>query len=336
MAEEADGPEEGSESRPFFAITEADLAEQGEGQPSTQTAPETEMKSAEAVEGAEEIQDLESISAMAGAPTPIAIEVGSLGGPATMHPGTMSAPQLTGSVSSMNGMFHLQSPAEMANTAFRWGQFFLGLFLPWVLFFGFVLVAGALNETISETPPDFSRNVAVTMEPDENGWYVQTVDPNQGESLWFNIEVVDNNTAWVAVDCSYHPYDSWWEDNGKVIEISGDSDGEITEEVIGEYTESNQTVWFKINERHSPSSYEVEINYYDEEASNAWWDEQYAGGDLFESIVFCGGPVAFIIGTIAAFVRGNKALGIGLLCSIPMSFIMLPLLFVLLLLMFGF
>ena len=54
MAEEADGSEEGSESRPFFAITEADLAEQGEGQPSTQTAPETEMKSAEAVEGAEE------------------------------------------------------------------------------------------------------------------------------------------------------------------------------------------------------------------------------------------------------------------------------------------
>ena len=52
MAEEADGSEEGSEPRPFFAITEADLAEQGEGQPSTQTAPETEMKSAEAVEGA--------------------------------------------------------------------------------------------------------------------------------------------------------------------------------------------------------------------------------------------------------------------------------------------
>ena len=233
-------------------------------------------------------------------------------------------------------MFHLQSPAEMANTAFRWGQFFLGLFLPWVLFFGFVFVAGALNETISEPPPDFSRSVAVTMEPDENGWYVQTVDPNQGESLWFNIEVVDNTTAWVAVDCSYHPYDSWWEDNGKVFEISGDTDGEITEEIIGEYTKSNQTVWFKINERHSPSSYEVEINYYDEDASNAWWDEQYAGGDLFESIVFCGGPVAFIIGTIAAFVRGNKALGIGMLCSIPMSFIMLPLLFVLLLLMFGF
>ena len=130
MAEEADAFEEGSESRPFFAITEADLAEQGEGQSSTQTAPETEMKSVDAVEGAEEKQDLASIPAMAGAPKPIAIEVGSLGGPATMQPGTMSVPQLTGDVSSMNGMFHLQTPAEMANTAFRWGQFFSVSFCP--------------------------------------------------------------------------------------------------------------------------------------------------------------------------------------------------------------
>jgi hypothetical protein len=35
-------------------------------------------------------------------------------------------------------------------------------------------------------------------------------------------------------------------------------------------------------------------------------------------------------------VKGNKGLGIGLLCSIPLSFIMGPVLFVLLLLMFGF
>jgi hypothetical protein len=44
----------------------------------------------------------------------------------------------------------------------------------------------------------------------------------------------------------------------------------------------------------------------------------------------------FIVSTIAAFVKGNKGLGIGLLCSIPMAVIMLPFMFVLLLLMYGF
>ena len=160
MAEEADAFEEGSESRPFFAITEADLAKQGEGQSSTQTAPETEMKSVDAVEGAEEKQDLASIPAMAGAPKPIAIEVGSLGGPATMRPGTMSVPQLTGDVSSMNGMFHLRRPLRRWRTLLSGGaNFFSVSFLPWVLFFGFVFVAGALNETISEPPPDFPETL---------------------------------------------------------------------------------------------------------------------------------------------------------------------------------
>jgi hypothetical protein len=95
-------------------------------------------------------------------------------------------------------------------------------------------------------------------------------------------------------------------------------------------------VWFKINESHSPSSNEVTIQYYDEEASDAYWDEQDSDGDMFETLFFCGGPIMFIVATITAFVKGNKGLGIGLLCSIPLSFIMGPVLFVLLLLMFGF
>jgi hypothetical protein len=57
---------------------------------------------------------------------------------------------------------------------------------------------------------------------------------------------------------------------------------------------------------------------------------------MFETLFFCGGPIMFIVATITAFVKGNKGLGIGLLCSIPLSFIMGPVLFVLLLLMFGF
>jgi hypothetical protein len=246
-----------------------------------------------------------------------------------------ATPQMTGDVANMNGMFALQAPAEAAKSAFRWGQFAIGLFLPWVVFFGLVVVAG-LSDGMEEAHPDFSRTVVVTMEPDENGWYLQSVDRNQSESMNFYFPISSDNSHYVDVYFWFQPYDAMgWENNGKVMEETYYR-GDYNEEIIGEYTESNQTVWFKINESHSPSSNEVTIQYYDEEASDAYWDEQDSDGDMFETLFFCGGPIMFIVATITAFVKGNKGLGIGLLCSIPLSFIMGPVLFVLLLLMFGF
>jgi hypothetical protein len=246
-----------------------------------------------------------------------------------------ATPQMTGDVANMNGMFALQAPAEAAKSAFRWGQFAIGLFLPWVVFFGLVVVAG-LADGMEEAHPDFSRTVVVTMEPDENGWYLQSVDRNQSESMNFYFPISSDNSHYVDVYFWFQPYDAMgWENNGKVMEETYYR-GDYNEEIIGEYTESNQTVWFKINESHSPSSYEVAIEYYDDAASEAYWDEQDSDGDMFETLFFCGGPIMFIVATITAFVKGNKGLGIGLLCSIPLSFIMGPVLFVLLLLMFGF
>lgn len=253
-----------------------------------------------------------------------------------MNPWGSATAQMTGNVANINGMFPLQVPAEAVKSAFRWGQFFLGLFLPWVVFIGVVIIGGSLDET-QDQHPDFSRSVSVSMEPDENGWYVQSVDRTQGESMdfFFDTEYI-NDTAWTSVYCSYHPYDVEWQNNGKVVQESSGTRGYLEQEVIGEYTENNQTVWFKTNESTAPTTHDVEIFYYDEVASDAYWEEQYSNFDMVDSFLFCGGPLLFIVGTIAAFVKGNKGLGIGLLCSIPMSVIMLPFMFVLLLLMYGF
>ena len=177
----------------------------------------------------------------------------------------------------------------------------------------------------------------MSIEPNENGYYVQSVDRIQGETMEFQFDVAFNDTAWTNVYCWYHPNDvGYMERNGKVVEESNSPGSRSAQEVIGEYTEGNQTVWFKINESNMLSTYDFDIYYFDEFASEAYWDEQYSSASTLETLFFCGGPLLFIVSTIGAFVKGNKGLGIGLLCSIPMSFVMLPLLFVLLLLMFGF
>jgi hypothetical protein len=259
---------------------------------------------------AEDLGDSTASSAPSAALPPTPVMMGTLSGAATssephaqesMNPWGSVTPQMTGNVANINGMFPLQAPAEAVKSAFRWGQFFLGLFLPWMVFIGTVVIAEALDET-QDPYPDFSRSVWVSMEPDENGWY--------------------------------HPYDVEWQNNGKVVQESPGTRDYLEEEVIGEYTESNQTVWFKTNESTAPTTHDVEIFYYDEVASDAYWEEQNANFDALDSFLFCGGPLLFIVGTIAAFVKGNKGLGIGLLCSIPMSVLMGPFMFFLLLLLY--
>ena len=315
MSDEESSATSDPPKKPFFAIDAEDL-----GDSTTSSAPSTSLPPAPVMMGT-----------LSGAATPSETHAQE-----NMNPWGSATPQMTGNVAEINGMFPLQVPAEAVKSAFRWGQFFLGLFLPWMVFIGVVIVGGSLDET-QDQHPDFSRSVSVSMEPDENGWYVQSVDRTQGESMdfYFDSEYI-NDTAWTSVYCWYHPYDVEWQNNGKVVEESYSPGSRSAQEVIGEYTESNQTVWFKTNESTAPTTHDVEIFYYDEVASDAYWEEQYSNLDMVDSFLFCGGPLLFIVGTIAAFVKGNKGLGIGLLCSIPMSVIMLPLMFVLLLLMYGF
>ena len=76
----------------------------------------------------------------------------------------------------------------------------------------------------------------------------------------------------------------------------------------------------------------MEVRYHDYDAEEEYWQNNQDYGEM----LFCLLPFAYIVGVVTAFVRGNNALGIGLLCAIPASVLFLPLLFVLALLAFGF
>ena len=71
--------------------------------------------------------------------------------------------------------------------------------------------------------------------------------------------------------------------------ILGPESRSVREVVIGEYTKSNQTVWFKLNESRHASTYDVDIYYFDEEARDAYWEEQYSNLDMVDAFLFAEG-----------------------------------------------
>jgi hypothetical protein len=112
------------------------------------------------------------------------------------------------------------------------------------------------------------------------------------------------------------------------------SNGDFSEVEVGEFTPSNQTIWFKLD-GSDIKTYDVTFFFHDRVAEEAWWDEHGGPEEIFGFILFCGMPVAFVGSTVAAFVRGNKSLGFGLLSAIPAGLIMLPVMAVLALVLFG-
>jgi len=264
-------------------------------------------------------------------PTPV--QIGSLG--AAAEPPSSPSPQLTGNVATMDGMFTFPAPVEATKEGFRWGQFFLGLLLPWVALFLFSVVAEAF-EPDWDSMPDYSRVEDVLLAPGEDGWYALTINKTSEES--FNLDFgfdIDSET-WANVAVYYDPLDEDWEGNGQVRQTNY-SDDAYDETVVGEYTPENQTVWFRL---HNDSAGEHLAFLYitDYEAIEAWEIENGGGvGDAIASTLFCGlGPIAYITGLTTAFSRGNKALGYGLLCAVPLAVVMGPALVILLLIMFGF
>ena len=91
-----------------------------------------------------------------------------------------------------------------------------------------------------------------------------------------------------------------------------------SEAQIGSFFPSNQTLWFSLSDA-SADSLQIEIEYVKETL--------YEDSMHFSDVVFCLLPLAIIAGTVVAFVRGNRALGFGMLTSIGLM-IFLPFLFV--------
>ena len=304
MVGDENGEGESAASKPFFAIDPHDAPSSDEHQP---TAP-------------------------GGSPFMAPIQVGELGGSSTQ--GTSPASQLTGEVNHLQGMFQLQPTTDVAKETFRWGQFFIGPFAPHTIFFLLAIIA-SLPAQGGEEMPDFYRFDDVSLSPDSEGWYNVTVEKSPAESVNIDIDLESTHPEYRSVVMNYWADDVDWEGNGLVFETSyNSSNGDYSETEIGEFTYANQTLWFKL-EGPEAQSYNVTLVFHDLAAEEAWWDEHGGAEEVFSFILFCGMPVAFVIGTIAAFVRGNRALGIGLLSSIPAAFIFLPVMAILLLIMFG-
>ena len=276
------------------------------------------------------LQDQPPQTTMSSAPGPVSIQVGNLGTPVL---GATSPAQLSGEVSSVEGMFQLQPTLDGPKPPFRWGQFFLGLFVPYIAFFLLTVVAEVSNQG-GEDMPAFYRFEEVSLVPDDDGWYNVSVEKSPAESLNFDFDLGSTHPEYHSVVMNYWVDDVDWEDNGLVFETSYDgSNGDYSETEIGEFTLSNQTIWFKLD-GSNVKTYNVTIVFHDLAAEEAWWDEHGGPAEIF-GIILCGMPIAYVVGTIAAFVKGNKALGIGLLSAIPAGIIFLPAMAILLLIMFG-
>lgn len=276
-------------------------------------------------------------SVMFGTEAPSAIQVGTLGAP--MADGMATVPQLTGQVSGSltpaNGAFGFQ-PVELKRSGSGGvGQFFLGMFLPYLVFMAMAFTA-FLVEPSYEDMPDFYRSETHDVVPQGDGWYTVGVEKTEMESFDFWLVVVPTEGDDAEYSVSYDPLNTYWDRNGAVVEWTyNESSRESQDRVVGEYHAANSTVAFQPVEGEMPT--EVWVNYHDYRAEEAWWDEN-DGGTIINTLDLCFGisPLAYLVGVVAAFVKGKKMLGAGLLCAIPAGIVMVPLLFVGTLILFGY
>ena len=274
---------------------------------------------------------------MFGTEAPQAVHVGSLGElPQPDQPQTTPyANQLTGTVSSHNGAFVLEPVELKASGTGGAGQFLFGMFLPYLVFMAMAFTA-FLVEPSYEDMPDFYRSETHDVVAQADGWYTVDVEKTEMESFDFWLVVTPLEGDDTEYSVYYDPLDTYWERNGAVVEWTyNESNRESQDRVVGEFHASNSTVAFLPVEGETPTN--VWVNYHDYRAEEAWWDEN-DGGAIINTLDICFGlsPIAYIVGTVAAFAKGKKMLGAGLLCAIPFGIVMVPLLFVGAFMLYGF
>ena len=245
---------------------------------------------------------------------------------------SLGAPQLSGQVNTFAHGGQQFAQLQPPKTGFRWGQFLLGITVPWLVIFGSTLLTAFLEDDYNDEWEDFYRYETYSMTADSDGWFVQSVAVSEGEQLEYVYGCCFTDSTTTAEIFSTWGYDYGYDDDTVIVEVyENQSANQYEENVIGNYTRANQTIWFKLSQIEA-EEISIEVSIYDYEAS----EESYQGNQGFGEMLFCLLPFAYIGGLIAAFVKGNNALGIGLLSAIPAALIFFPLLFVLLLLAFGF
>lgn len=319
MAEEADTTSSSDEDKPFFAIDAEDVAEAT----AAATATATVTASSSTTPQPPQPMMLGTLSNPATTPAPISDaspQMSAAEGEMKANPWGAPTPQLTGDINAMNGqgMFVMPTADPQQPERFRWSQFFAGLFLPFIVLVVFGVGAAALE-------PDYQdpwRYETVELEGQDGTIFQYQLTPTSNEyfeSMWTEFE---HEGEWYRISCyvDYYYNDG---NSGGEIPVHQMSQETYNEVEIGSYYSSNQTLWFSLS-NISVDSLTVEIEYVDEDIYNDTMG--------LSDGVFCFLPLAFVVGTIVAFVRGNRAFGFGMLTSLSLM-VILPFLLVFLLIL---
>ena len=323
MAEEADTPPSSDDDKPFFAIDAEDVAEATAA--ATFTATTTAPSSA--TPQPPQPMMLGTLSNPATTSAPISGASSSMSAPddeMKANPWGAPTPQLTGDINAMSGegMFVMPAADPQQPERFRWGQFFAGLFLPFIVLFLFGVGFAAIEPEYE----DPWRYETVELNGQNGTTFQHQLTPTSDEFFQYMSTDVLHEGEYHRISCyvELYSYDEDYSQNsGGDIPVYQMSEETYNEVEIGSYFSSNQTLWFSLSDI-SADSLTVQIEYVDEEI----YDDV---GGLSDG-VFCLLPLVFVVGTIVAFVRGNRAFGFGMLTSLGLM-VILPFLFVFLLIL---
>ena len=238
-----------------------------------------------------------------------------------MHGGAGAPPQgsafFTGEVASMSGGALPFDPVAVKERP-RWGRFFLGMFGPWLVVLLMTLATG-FSSTDWE---DFEAHESLSASGDSNGTVtLQLSPPSARHEVNFNHYDWDNG---VDIYMYYSPY---YGDEGASTVPVRDNRNEV-----GTYDTQTGVLSFTHPQFVNSSVTTFDVWYYDQGGYNDAND----GGEVVAFVGTCCLPIAYIGGTIAAFVRGEKHLAWGLVSAIPAGLVMVPVLFAGALLLWGF
>jgi len=259
-------------------------------------------------------------------PTPMVM--GSLGGATTAspvqdgQPGGGSTPQLSGEVMASPGQQMFTVPGVYQKERFRWSQFFIGLAAPFAVF----IIAAMIGNAVDPSWDDAYRFEVITVESEDGVNFQHQLQPGPDEVFSYFTTEFEHEDGFVFITCWGEPFEDEQED----IDVQQQINYNNRQVSIGHYYPANQTIAFTLSEGSS-DRLDFAIEYVDSDLE----DEEERATTYFDTM-FCLLPLGFIVATGASFVKGNRALGYGLLTSLFLGVVGGPLLFLLILLLaFG-
>ena len=267
---------------------------------------------------AEGLAGAQSSDSAATAPPPQPMMIGALGDTGGQPPTggqAWGAPtsQLTGDITAFSGQQMFAIPSIEKKKGFEWGQFLLGLFVPFVVFAIFGLILGVAESNY------------------EDPWRYETIRAESGDGVSYSLEIspMPNEQveyAWSEFEHEGNFYSiNFWTTYGSTTSTiyQTSQSGDWREEAIGTFYQANQTMVFDLNNA-SAEFLMIELEFINTEIADENQNQPLEMG-------FCLLPIGWLVATIAAFVKGKRSLGWGLLTSAFVGVFLLPLLFFLLL-----